>query len=137
MTDAKSASSTLDDSTRMALKAAGVGTWDFNPKTGELTWDAAAANFSDCQQDRQFRTKARSWPDFTQKIAPGPTRQCRRRSIRAGRDLPTSSIARVGIEDGIERWVAAAGRGILRTAKQCASSAQFWISPPAGSGTSI
>lgn len=97
---------------RLATEAANIGTWDFNPETGELRWDGrckelfglspdAAVDYDVFlaglhPDDRELTDKA-----VQDALEPGSSGQYSVRYRTLGRD------------DHVERWIAASGRTVF------------------------
>ena len=98
---------------RLATSAAGVGTWDFDLITGELRWDKRCRAMFGILSDRQVSYEA----GFLAGLHPDD----RERSDQAVKDAlrPGGSgeyeidYRTIGIEDGVERWIAAKGGTIF------------------------
>lgn len=98
---------------RLATSAAGVGTWDFDLMTGELRWDKRCRAMFGILSDRQVSYEA----GFLAGLHPDD----RERSDQAVKDAlrPGGSgeyeidYRTIGIEDGVERWIAAKGGTIF------------------------
>jgi len=101
-----------EDRLRLANEAAAIGTWDFNPVTGELRWDERCKELFGLPPDTGI-----SYEIFLAGLHPDD----RDRTDRAVQDalLPDGPgrynvrYRTVGIEDGVERWVAASGRSVF------------------------
>ena len=98
-----------EDRLRLALDAASLGTWDFNPISGELTWDKyCKAMFglspeADIDYDvflSGLHPEDRDQTNAVVRAALDPT-------IRGEYDIEYRTV---GIEDGVERWIAAKGK---------------------------
>ncbi len=96
---------------RIALEAAGLGTWDYNPLTDTLRWDVRCKALSGLSDgaDVSYRT-------FLEAIHPEDRARVDA-AVQRALD-PTSDrhfdveYRTIGIEDSIERWVSARGLGI-------------------------
>lgn len=101
---------------RIANAAAQVGTWDLNPLTGELFWDARCRALFGLSADSPV-----SLDTFWSALHPDdrePTAQAMS-SAMADEDTPEFAVeyrAR-GIEDGVERWIAANGRVLFENGR--------------------
>lgn len=101
-----------EDRLRLANEAAAIGTWDFNPVTGELRWDERCKELFGLPPDTGI-----SYEIFLAGLHPDD----RDRTDRAVQDalLPGGPgqynvrYRTVGLEDGVERWVAASGRSVF------------------------
>jgi len=106
----------LDDSEtrlRLATSAAGIGTWDYNPATGALRWDERCKAMFGLKSDTEISYEGsflaglhpedRYRADCAVKAALEP----------AGRGEYEIEYRTVGIDDGIERWIAAKGGAIF------------------------
>jgi len=102
-----------EDRLRLAADAAAIGTWDFHPKTGELLWDARCRAAFGLQSDATVSydksflrglhpdDRARADAAVQAAITPG--------------ESPDYDIEyrTVGLDDGVERWIAAKGSAIF------------------------
>lgn len=106
----------LDDSEtrlRLATSAAGIGTWDYNPSTGALRWDERCRAMFGLQSSRGV--------DYEGSFLAGLHPDDRERTDMAvkaalrpeGRGEYDIEYRTIGIEDGVERWVAAKGGAIF------------------------
>ena len=106
----------LDDSEtrlRLATSAAGIGTWDYDPSTGALRWDERCKAMFGLKSDREIsyqdsflaglHPEDRDRADQAVKAALEP----------AGRGEYEIEYRTIGIEDGLERWIAAKGGAIF------------------------
>ncbi|MDQ3842189.1 MAG: PAS domain S-box protein, partial [Actinomycetota bacterium] len=104
-----------EDRLRLAVESTGLGTWDFNPVTGELRWDDRCKAMFGLQPEAEV--------DYEVFLA-GLHPEDRERTDRAvQRSLDPASggefdveYRTVGIEDGIERWVVARGQAFFEEA---------------------
>lgn len=102
---------------RLAMQATGSGAFDFHPQTGELIWsDVAKQHFglpSDAAVD--YATLARGLhPDDRERVE-----QMIEDALRPGSGGSLATEFRtIGLEDGKERWLAAAGRVFFDSAGQ-------------------
>ncbi len=102
-----------EDRLRLATEAAAIGTWDFNPITGELRWDARCKELFGLPPDAEvsYETaflaglhpddRERTHAAVQEAITPG------------GSGAYDIEYRTVGIEDGVERWIAATGNAIF------------------------
>lgn len=93
---------------RLALHAANIGTWDYNPITGALKWDKR------CKELFGLGETEVSYDTFLAGLHPADREQTDAAVKRAldpasGGDYDIE-YRTVGIEDGVERWIAAKGR---------------------------
>ncbi|MEW5687952.1 MAG: response regulator [Pseudomonadota bacterium] len=98
---------------RLATQAAAIGTWDFNPVTGELRWDDQCRRLfglspdADVTYDGAFlaglHPDDRDVTDAAVQAALDP-------GGPGGYDVEYRTI---GLEDGVLRWVAATGRSVV------------------------
>lgn len=97
----------------LANKAAGIGTWDFDPVNDVLRWDSRCKEVFGLSPDAEVSYEG----SFLQGIHPDD-RQRAHEAVSAALNpqSPASyniEFRTVGIEDGIERWIAATGRAIF------------------------
>jgi PAS domain S-box-containing protein len=97
---------------RLAAEAADVGTWDFNPATGELSWDERCKRFFGLQPDAEI-----TYEIFLDGLHPEDRERTDAAVQRAlepvGPGEYDVEYRTVGIGDKIERWIAAKGRAIF------------------------
>jgi len=111
--EAEAALRVSEDRLRLATKAAAIGTWDFNPQTGALRWDARCKELFGLSPDAEVTYES----TFLAGLHPEDrerTHRAVRRAIAPG-DSPHFDIEyrTIGLEDGIERWVAATGDALF------------------------
>jgi signal transduction histidine kinase/DNA-binding response OmpR family regulator len=97
---------------RIALDAAGLGTWDYNPGNDTLRWDARCRALAGLGPDRDVDYRL-----FLHGIHPEDrtrVNQAVRTALDPSAEDTTFDVEyrAIGIEDGIERWIAARGLGI-------------------------
>ncbi|WP_114950791.1 response regulator [Sphingosinicella terrae] len=104
---------TSEDRLRLATEAADIGTWDLDPQTGALNWDARCKALFGLSADAQVSYEgaflAGLHPDDRDRaqaaveaaLAPG------------GSGTYDIEYRTIGLEDGEERWVAATGRTVF------------------------
>lgn len=96
---------------RIALEAAGLGTWDFNPITDTLRWDARCKALAGLSPDADvtYQTFLDSvHVDDRARVAAAVERALDPRTDHQY-DVEYRTV---GIEDGVERWVSARGLAI-------------------------
>ncbi len=101
-----------EDRLSLAVESTGLGTWDFNPVTGDLRWDERCKAMFGLPPEAEV-----DYEVFLEGIHP----EDRERTDRVvQRSLDPSSGGRfdveyrtVGLEDGIERWVVARGQAFF------------------------
>jgi PAS domain S-box-containing protein len=107
-----------EETLRLAVDAAELGTWDLNLLTGELHWSdrckamfgispAVPVSMTDFYQGLHREDRDRISAVFAEVIDP---------ATRESYDVEYRTI---GKEDGVERWVAAKGRPFFDQAGQC------------------
>jgi PAS domain S-box-containing protein len=102
-----------EDRLRLATENAGIGTWDFDPLTGRLRWDALCKAKFGLGPDAEV-----SYADtFLAGIHP-EDRDMADQAVQAALDPAGPGqyeieYRTIGLEDGIERWIAAAGQAIF------------------------
>lgn len=97
----------------LANKAAGIGTWDFDPLNDVLRWDSRCKEVFGLSPDAEVSYEG----SFLRGLHPDD-RQRAHEAVSAALNpqAPASyniEFRTVGIEDGIERWIAATGRAIF------------------------
>ena len=112
---AEAALSESENRLRLALKSAELGTWDFNPLTGVLQWDD--------QCKAMFGLPPASAINYDRFLA-GLHPEDRERTDQVVQSAlnPESNgeyeieYRTIGIEDGVERWIAAKGKAFFNPA---------------------
>jgi PAS domain S-box-containing protein len=97
---------------RLTLRSADIGTWDFNPLTDELTWDARCKALFGLPPEANV-----TYEVFLAGLHPAD----RERADEAVQDAldPTGDgqfaieYRTIGLADGVERWIAANGQGLF------------------------
>ncbi|WP_292860121.1 GAF domain-containing protein [Mesorhizobium sp.] len=97
----------------LATQAAAIGTWDYDPATSRLQWDrqcrALFGIFSDTEVSYEGSFIAGLHPEDRERAD-----QAVRKALSPEGPEPFNIEYRtVGLEDGIERWVAASGHAIF------------------------
>lgn len=104
---------------RLAANAAKIGTWDFDPVSGRLSWDerckALFGISSDSDRNISYETSFRAGlhPDDRQKADEAVAKALKPGSS-GEYDIEYRTI---GIEDGVERWIAAKGGAIFASGR--------------------
>ncbi|HEY4070794.1 MAG TPA: GAF domain-containing protein [Sphingomicrobium sp.] len=97
---------------RLAAEAADVGTWDFKPETGALRWDDRCKGLFGVPADAEV-----TYDIFLKGLHPedrSATDGAVQRALQPdGPGEYDVEYRTIGIEDGIERWIAAKGRAIF------------------------
>jgi len=101
-----------EDRLRVALAAADVGTWDFSPPTGTLRWDERTKALFGLPPSAQV-----DYDTFLAGLHPEDRERTQAVVQRAfnpesGGEFRTECRT-LGLEDGVERWVAAQGRAFF------------------------
>ena len=98
---------------RMATEAAEIGTWDFDPTSGELRWDARCKQLFGLSPDATVTYDA----SFLVGLHPEDRERADEAVKRAvdpeGSGRYDIEFRTIGIEDGELRWVAASGRAFF------------------------
>ena len=98
-----------EDRLRLAVESTGLGTWDFNPVTGELKWDER------CKAVFGMRPGAAvDYDVFLAGLHPDD-RERTDQAVRQALDPESGGeynieYRTIGLTDGVERWVAARGQ---------------------------
>ena len=96
----------------LAAESTGLGTWDFNPVTGDLRWDERCKALFGLPPEAEvdyglflegLHPEDREWVDQVVQSTLEP-------ESRGEYDIEYRTV---GIEDGLERWVAARGRALF------------------------
>ncbi|HSL00123.1 MAG TPA: SpoIIE family protein phosphatase [Rubrobacteraceae bacterium] len=101
-----------EDRLRLAVEATGLGTWDFDPATGELKWDERCKAMFGLPPDAEvdygvfltgLHPDDREWTDSI-------VRRALSSESGGGYEIEYRTV---GLGDGIERWVAARGQAFF------------------------
>jgi PAS domain S-box-containing protein len=94
---------------RLATEAAQIGTWDFYPGTGSLNWDSRCKALFGLPPNAEV-----NYDTFLAGLHPDDRESIDRANQQAldpdGSGYYNVEYRTIGIEDGIERWIAATGR---------------------------
>jgi len=98
---------------RLATDAADIGTWDYDPQTGDLTWDAKCKQLFGLPADAQVSFDG----TFVRALHPDD-REATLAAIDnaldpSGNERFEAEYRATGIEDNVERWISAAGRAVF------------------------
>src|SRR5215216_3077594 len=101
-----------EDRLSLAVESTGLGTWDFNPLTGELKWDDRCKAMFGLSPDAES-----NYQTFLAGLHP-EDRERTDRAVQHALDHASGGgfdleYRTVGIEDGVERWVAARGQAFF------------------------
>ncbi len=101
-----------EDRLRLAVESTGLGTWDFNPVTGKLKWDERCKAVFGLPPEAEV-----DYEVFLAGLHPDD-RERTDRIVQRALDPESGGeynveYRTVGLEDGIERWVAARGRAFF------------------------
>ncbi len=101
-----------EDRLRLAVESTGLGTWDFNPLTGELKWDERCKEIFGLPPEAEV-----DYETFLLRLHPDD-RERTRRIVQHALDPDsggeyTVEYRTVGLADGVERWVAAKGQAFF------------------------
>lgn len=100
----------------MAVESTGLGTWDYQPLTGQLTWSDQCKRIYGLPLDKQV-----DFDTFARHIAPEDSTLVQQRiaqSMRPGGDGRYDITFRIIRFDGGSRWIRAQGKVYLNTAGQ-------------------
>ena len=97
---------------RLALDSADIGTWDFNPVSGELQWDDRCKALFGLPPDAEV-----SYDIFLAALHPDDRTQTDAAVQHAlnpgGPGAFEAEYRTLGLQDGVERWIAAKGRAVF------------------------
>jgi PAS domain S-box-containing protein len=101
-----------EDRLRLAVESTGLGTWDFNPITGELRWDERCKAVFGLSPEAEV-----DYEVFLAGLHPDD-RERTHRIVQHALDPRSGGeynieYRTVGLEDGVERWVAARGQAFF------------------------
>ena len=101
-----------EDRLRLAVQSTGLGTWDFNPVTGELRWDDRCKAMFGLPPDAEVDYEvflAGLHPDDRER-----THQVVQQALdpESGGEFNVE-YRTIGLADGVERWVAARGQAFF------------------------
>jgi PAS domain S-box-containing protein len=98
---------------RLATEAADIGTWDYDPETRALTWDAKCKELFGLPADAEITFDG----TFLGALHPedrGPTLAAIEQALDPSGDGRFEAEYRaIGVEDHVERWISAAGRAMF------------------------
>jgi PAS domain S-box-containing protein len=101
-----------EDRLRLAIESTGMGTWDYNPLTGELKWDERCKAVFGLPPEAEV-----DYEVFLAGLHPEDrerTHQAVRQALGPESDGEFNIEYRtIGLADGIERWVAARGQAFF------------------------
>ena len=119
VTEARKAEQELrasEDRLRLATEAAAIGTWDFNPVSGELRWDARCKALFGLPEDAFV-----DYDVFLAGLHPDDRAHTDAAVQRAldpnGPGDYDIEYRTLGLEDRVERWVAATGRAVFEAGR--------------------
>ncbi|MGA9769750.1 MAG: PAS domain S-box protein [Blastocatellia bacterium] len=108
-----------EDRLRLAVESAALGTWDYNPETSVLAWDDACKAVFDLPTGTEVTYKV-----FISALHPDDregTQSAIRRALELANGGKYDAEYRIlGLQDGIERWIAARGQTFFNEAGQAA-----------------
>ncbi|WLB24026.1 GAF domain-containing protein [Bradyrhizobium japonicum] len=102
-----------DERLRLATKASGIGTWDYDPGSGDLRWDDRCKALFGLPTDAVISYEGSFFaglhPDDRDRADAAVAR-----ALNADRPEPFDIEYRtIGLTDGIERWISATGEAIF------------------------
>ena len=98
---------------RLAVEAAELGTWDFDPLAGELNWSDRCKALSGLQPEARV-----TYRDFLERVHPsdrGRTDELVQQALDPNGSGKYENEYRTVWPDGTERWVAATGKALFET----------------------
>lgn len=96
---------------RLAIDAAGMGMWDYSPRTGRMRWDERCKALYDVPLDAEV-----DLPFFLEKCHPFDRALLERkveRAMASGEDGGFQVEYRIALPDNRERWVASSGQAFF------------------------
>ncbi|GAB4205860.1 MAG: hypothetical protein OHK0022_32410 [Roseiflexaceae bacterium] len=117
--EAEEAQRLSEDRLRLALEAADIGTWDLNPLTGVLAWDARCKQLFGLPPDA-----AVTYNTFLVGMHPDDRARTdaavQRALDPAGDGRFEAEYRTIGLDDGVERWITANGQTFFDSAGRAA-----------------
>jgi PAS domain S-box-containing protein len=98
---------------RLATDAADIGTWDFDPQTGVLTWDPKCKQLFGLPADAEVSYEGTFLPALHPDDREATDATVQRALDPAGSGRFEAEYRAIGIEDHVERWISAAGRAVF------------------------
>ena len=102
---------------RLATEAADIGTWDFDPQTGVLTWDAKCKQLFGLPVDAGVSYEGTFLPALHPDDREATDAAVQGALDPAGNGRFEVEYRAIGIEDHVERWISAAGRAVFEDGK--------------------
>jgi len=115
VTERRQAEEALHDSQerlRMAVEGTGLGTWDFNPVTGRMTWSERCKEIHGLPPDAEI-----DYGEFLLRIHPEDwdrVHQAMQEALEAASPGGYEVEYRAVAADGVDRWVTSRGRAFFR-----------------------
>lgn len=103
-----------EDRLRLANEAADIGTWDFDPETGVLRWDARCKALFGLPPDAAVTYEGSFLPGLHPEDRDRAQAAVEAALDPAGPGSYDIEYRTIGLEDGIERWVGAKGRSVFK-----------------------
>jgi PAS domain S-box-containing protein len=98
---------------RLAVEATGLGTWDYDPTTGHLSWDERCKALFGLPPDAEVK----DYDTFLSALHPDDRERAHQLVLQAldpaGSHTYRADYRTVGLEDGIERWLSSNGRAFF------------------------
>ncbi len=98
---------------RLATSAANIGTWDYDPVADTLRWDARCKEVFGLSPNAEVTFQETFLPGIHPDDRDGVAAAVNQALDPRGSGEYHIEYRTIGLEDGVERWVAATGRGIF------------------------
>jgi PAS domain S-box-containing protein len=98
---------------RLATEAAEIGTWDYDPASGELRWDARCRRLFGLAPDAVVTYEGSFLAGLHPDDREGADEAVRRAIDPSGTGRYDIEYRTIGLEDGKERWISATGRAFF------------------------
>lgn len=98
---------------RLATTAADIGTWDYDPKSDTLRWDDRCKALFGLSPDAEITLDGTFYPGLHPEDRIATTTAVDRAMDPSGSGRYDIEYRTIGLEDGIERWIAAHGGSVF------------------------
>ncbi len=98
---------------RLATEAADIGTWDYDPQSGALTWDAKCKQLFGLPADAEVGFESSYLTALHPEDRDATLAAVEQALDPAGVGRFEAEYRAIGIDDHVERWISAAGRAVF------------------------